>query len=214
MKGRTAFRLAVIGAVLYAAYCAKKSGSLDDGSESRAELEQLKKDLEEDIKRAKLKAAEDAPGTDQDGPDEILNDDIGPVPVGLADPYKEYTEAEFRAMCPKELNYTDIAEDSPIFYAIDGDKPLYGIRLRDADCIEYDFRIQHGRGDADISGMYYDWNQEIKYPENKPECTVYLNESGQGICLWKDRSYRYSLAVKEGASLVTLVWMRKRIMAV
>ena len=214
MKGRTIFRLAVIGAVLYAAYCAQKSGSLSDGADDKAELEQLKKDLEEDIKRAKLKAAEDAPGSDQDGPDEILNDDIGPEPVRIPNPYKEHAEEEFRALCPKELNYADIAEDSPIFYTVEAQKTLYGIKLRDADCLEYDFRLEHGRGDQDISGMHYDWTQELKYPESKPECTVYLNGSGQGICLWKDRSYRYSLAMKDGASLVKLAWMRKRIMSI
>ena len=214
MKGKTVIRLAMLGAVLYTYYCAQKAGTLELGEEESAEIEQFKKELEEDIQRAEDEAAEDAPGADQDGPETIFDDADVQEPVGMPNPYKELTEAEFRAACPKELNYADMAEDCPIFYTIDGEKILYGIRLRDADCLEYDFRMIHGRGDADISGMYYDWTQELKYPENKPECTVYLNETGQGICLWKDRSYRYSLAMKEGASLVKLVWMRKRIMTV
>ena len=222
MKLKTVIRLAALGAVLYTAYSMQKSGVLADGREMKAELDQLKKDLEEDIRRSKAKAAEDAPGADQDAPETMINDDIGPEPVfiggtspetaGIPNPYKEHTEAEFRALCPKELNYADIDEDVPVFYTIDGVKTLFGVRLRDADCLEYEFRMQHGRGDSDISGMHYEWTQEIKHPEKKPKCTVYLNGSGQGICLWKDRSYRYSLAMKEGASLVKLVWMRKRIM--
>lgn len=225
MKGKTAIRLAMLGAVLYTAYCMQKSGSLDDGGELKAELDQLKKELEEDIQRAKAKAAEEASAVVQAVTEKVRaaeaaaepEQEAAPLPeenagpAGIPNPYKEYTEAEFREICPKELNYMDIAEDRPIFYTVDGEKTLYGAKLLDADCLEYDFRMQHGRGDADISGMYYDWTQEIKYPENKPECTVYLNDSGQGICLWKDRSYRYSLAMKEGASLVKLVWMRKRI---
>ena len=189
MKGKTAIRLAVLGAVLYTAYCMQKSGSLADGGEMKAELEQLKKELEEDIQRAKAKAAEEAPADPEQEAAPLPEENAGPA--GIPNPYKEYTEAEFREICPKELNYMDIAEDRPIFYTVDGEKTLYGAKLLDADCLEYDFRMQHGRGDADISGMYYDWTQEIKYPENKPECTVYLNDSGQGICLWKDRSYRY-----------------------
>ena len=191
MKGKTALRLIIIAGVLYGLYCINKDGSLTDGApELDAEREQLKKELAEDIRKAEEKAA------------------------AIANPFRELSEAEFRAQCPKELNYTDMDEDSPFFYTIDGEKTLYGIRLRDADCLEYDFRMIHGRGDADISGMYYDWTQEIKYPENRPECTVYLNDSGQGICLWKDRSYRYSLSMKDGASLVKLAWMRKKIMTV
>ena len=241
MKGKTAFKIAVIGALLYGLYCVQKDRTLIDTEEDiDAEREQFKKDLETDIRKiaeaaddlassvkaivaealnagsegAPAEDPDDAPGTDQDGPETIINDDIGPEPVGMSNPFKELTEAAFISVCPRELNYTDIDDGDPFFYTIDGEKTLYGIRLRDADCLEYDFRMMHGRGDADISGMYYDWTQEMKYPENKPECTVYLNESGQGVCLWKDRSFRYSLSMKEGASLVKLVWMRKRIMAV
>ncbi|MBQ9825571.1 MAG: hypothetical protein IJM61_00120 [Firmicutes bacterium] len=241
MKGKTAFKIAVIGALLYGIYCVQKDRTLIDTEEDLdAERRQFREDLEKDIRKV-AEAADDlassvkavvaealnagsegapeedpdaAPGADQDVPEAVINDDIGPEHVGIANPFKELTEAEFVSACPRELNYADIDEDDPFFYTIDGDKTIYGIRLRDADCLEYDFRMVHGRGDADISGMHYDWTQEIKYPENKPECTVYLNDSGQGICLWKDRSYRYSLSLKEGASLVKLAWMRKRIITV
>lgn len=241
MKGKTAFKIAVIGALLYGLYCVQKDRTLIDTEEDLdAERRQFREDLEKDIRKvaeaadelaSSVKAvvaealnagsegapAEDpdaAPAVDQDMPEAIVNDDPGTEPVGIPNPFKELTEAEFISVCPRALNYSDIDEDYPFFYTIDGEKTIYGIRLRDADCLEYDFRMVHGRGDEDISGMHYDWTQEIKYPENKPECTVYLNDSGQGICLWRDRSYRYSLSLKEGASLVKLAWMRKRIITV
>ena len=229
MKGKTAFKIAAIGALLYALYCVQKDRTLIDSEEDlNAEREQFKKELEEEIRKV-AEAADEFAESIKQTVDEVLNaepeaetaadepavqetEPEEPI-VGIPNPMHQLTSAEFMGSCGRELNFDALEEDHPFYYSIDGEKTLYGIQLRDADCLEYDFRMLHGRGDADISGMYYDWTQEIKYPENKPECTVYLNESGQGICLWKDRSFRYSLAMKEGASLVKLVWMRKRIMS-
>ena len=217
MKGKTALKIAVIGAILYGIYCMQDDRSLTDSSdELDADREQFRKDLEEEIKAAEAKAVElETKIAEAEAKVEAETAEKAEEPlVGMPNPMHHLTADEFRANCGKELNFDDIADDHLYYYSIDGEKTLYGIQLRDADCLEYEFRMLHGRGDADISGMYYEWTQEIKYPEKKPECTVYLNDSGQGICLWKDRSFRYSLAMKEGASLVKLVWMRKRIMAV
>ena len=54
-------------------------------------------------------------------------------------------------------------------------------------------------------------HQQIAYPQREPECLVCLNDEGQGVCRWEEGSRQYTLSMIEGASLVKLVWMRKKL---
>lgn len=194
MKGKTVLKIAAIGAFLYGVYLMQQDASLTDKTgEAEEQKEQFRKQLEEDIKKAEAAI------------------------VGLPNPVKVLSREDFAEKSGKALNYSAIEDMDPLYYMInkaEGDKPLFGIKLTDSDGIEYDFRFVRGRGEDDISGMYYSWSSETGYPEKKPSCRVFLNETGQGICLWKDRSKRYSLSAGREASLVKLVWMKDLLLKV
>ena len=188
MKGKTLLKMAAIGAFLYGVYLMQQDATFTDKTgEAEAQREQFRKQLEEDIRKAEEAMA------------------------GIPNPMKLLSMEEFSEKSGKALNSPEIEKMGPLYYMInkaEGEKPLFGIKLTDSDGIEYDFRFVKGRGEEDISGMYYKWSTETSYPEKKPVCKVFLSDSGQGICLWKDRSKRYSLSAGREASLVKLVWMK------
>ena len=192
MKGKTVIKLAAIGGILYGLYLMQQDASLTDNTKAAEEQkEQFRKQLEEDIKKA----------------EEAM--------TVIPNPMKILSMEEFAEKSGKALNYAEIETMDPLYYMInaaEGDKPLFGIRLTDPDGIEYDFRFVRGRGDEDISGMYYSWTSQTGYPEKKPSCKVFLNGSGQGICLWKDRSKRYSLSLGREASLEKFIRMKEKIL--
>ncbi len=192
MKGKTFIKIAAIGAFLYGVYLMQQDASLTDSTgEAEEQKEQFRKQLEDDIRKA----------------EEAM--------TGLPNPMKILSMEEFAEKSGKLLNYAEIEKMDPLYYMInkaEGEKPLFGIKLTDSDGTAYELRFVRGRGDDDISGMYYNWTSETTYPGKKPNCKVYLNDSGQGICLWKDRSKRYSLSAGREASLEKLVCMKDLLM--
>ncbi|MBR5731341.1 MAG: hypothetical protein IKX89_05290 [Firmicutes bacterium] len=192
MKGKTVFKLAAIGGILYCLYLMQQDASLTDNADAvQEQKEQFRKQLEEDIRKAEASMA------------------------GVPNPMKILSMEEFSQKSGKALDYAEIETMDPLYYMIntaEAEKPLFGIRLTDQDGLEYDFRFVRGRGDEDISGMYYNWTTQAGYPGKKPNCKVFLNDTGQGICLWKDRSKRYSLSSGREASLEKLVCMKEKIL--
>ena len=62
----------------------------------------------------------------------------------------------------------------------------------------------------DISGMYYDWTT----PEHQPEdasCAIYLSDTQQGICTWRDNGANYCLILTENASEEALAQMYRQL---
>ena len=129
--------------------------------------------------------------------------------VSMANPWVDCTEEEAKTHVPRLFQVPEGAEN--VAWSVmhpEEDRPLVQVAF-DLDGLSYNARAQVTGDDAeDISGMYYKWSTETSYPEKKPVCKVFLSDSGQGICLWKDRSKRYSLSAGREASLVKLVWMK------
>ena len=138
------------------------------------------------------------------------NDDKGD-PVGMPNPLRTLSAAGFSELSGIELDNEELASSHPRFYSISTDPVLYGVELEDSDCLKYDFRFCSRSYNGDISGMYYEWTRTDRYPGDDPVCEVFLNETGQGVCRWKDEDRKYTISMKEGASLVKLVWMRQRL---
>ena len=148
---------------------------------------------------------------------ETLREELGepeeePV-CGMPNPVRELSFEEFNRSAGTDVDFEALDGTDPRTYCINADPVIYGIRLDDSDFFKYDLRFCEKGFDGDISGMHYDWTQQINYPASDPECTVYLNEDGQGVCRWEDGTRQYTLAMIEGASLVKLVWMRKKLVS-
>ena len=135
----------------------------------------------------------------------------GEKPVGMPNPYKklrleDYCSQSGLGMDPEELSGCKA-------YRINTEPALYGLKLRDSDELEYDFRSMEKGSSEDISGMYYEWTTVDGHPSEAPQCRVFLNDSGQGVCSWEDEERIYSISMTEGASKVKLVWMRDKIIS-
>ena len=133
--------------------------------------------------------------------------------VGMPNPIKELSFEEFSQAYGKVIDLDALDGTDPRAYQINTEPVVYGIRLDDSDFFKYDLRFAPKDCEGDISGMHYEWTQKIGYPASDPECTVYLNDDGQGVCRWEDGDRQYTLAMIEGASLVKLVWMRKKLVS-
>ena len=143
--------------------------------------------------------------------EELVKPEGADKPVGMPNPVKklrieEYCSQSGLGMCPEDLAGCKA-------YRINTEPVLYGLKLRDSDELEYDFRSMEKGGSEDISDMYYEWTTTVGHPSEAPECKVYLNDHGQGVCSWEDEERIYSISMTEGASLVKLVWMRERLLS-
>ena len=132
---------------------------------------------------------------------------------GMTNPVRELSFEEFNSLTGLNIDFSSLDGTDPRPYCINAEPAVYGIRLDDSDFFKYDLRFTQKGCEGDISGMHYDWTQQISYPQSEPECTVYLNDDGQGVCRWEDDNRQYTLAMIEGASLVKLVWMRKKLVS-
>lgn len=131
--------------------------------------------------------------------------------TGIPNPVKKLSPEEFNAVSGAELDFAALSSSHPRAYSIGTAKAIYGVELEDSDCLRYDFRFSNKDFDGDISGMYYEWTQVDRYPQDAPVCEIFLNETGQGVCRWEDDTRKYTVSMTEGASLVKLVWMRQRL---
>ena len=185
MKLKNLLRAAVIGGIGYLLYkeCIEKEGpGLIDG---------LRKDIKEDI--------------------EGLKEDITEA-VGLPNPYRELGYESFRQASGLDIDLYALEDPSVKAYSLDVIPAVYGVKLKDSDELPYDLRFTEKSNEKDISGMYYEWKEVVEYPKDAPECVVSLSAEGQGVCSWEDEERKYTLSMTEGASLVKLVWMRKRLL--
>lgn len=87
---------------------------------------------------------------------------------------------------------------------------LYSLEFVGEDGEAYTFRLTCSDAQEDISGMYYKWSEEWPCEE---ACTVRLNGSGQGVCLWQADGKTFSLAMKENAAGEKLEAMYHRLCA-
>jgi len=144
-----------------------------------------------------------------------LEDELGDIDddhlCGMPNPICELSPESFALASGTDLELSKIQELRPRAYSINSEPEVFGLELTDSDFLKYDFRFTDKSFDADITGMYYTWDQEYDYPQDAPVCKVRLTNSGQGICTWEDDVRKYALSMSEGASLVKLVWMRERI---
>ena len=88
---------------------------------------------------------------------------------------------------------------------------LYSLDFVCEDGDAYTFRLTCSDAQTDISGMYYEWNEEWPCEE---ACAIRLNGSGQGVCLWQADGKTFSLAMKENAAGEKLEAMYHRLCAV
>ena len=86
--------------------------------------------------------------------------------------------------------------------------PIYSVDFFSLeDGKSYNFRLQCGGTEPDISGMYYEWTSREACSE--PPAEVFWNEEGQGICLWQDENSAFSLSMSEEATREELIRMRE-----
>ena len=98
------------------------------------------------------------------------------------------------------------AEDAVV--RLDTLPPIYSVDFFSLeDGKSYNFRLQCGSTETDISGMYYEWTNREECAE--PPAEVFWNEEGQGICLWQDENSVFSLSMSEDATREELIRMRE-----
>ena len=86
--------------------------------------------------------------------------------------------------------------------------PMYSVDFFSLeDGKSYNFRLQCGGTETDISGMYYEWTSREECIE--PPAELFWNEEGQGICLWQDENSVFSLSMSEDATREELIRMRE-----
>ena len=130
-------------------------------------------------------------------------------PVQIANPWRDITEAEAKAICPVSFAVPAGAED-PVWSVMDSAADPSGIP---GALIQLSFKLYGniftareqvtGDDEADLSGMYYDWTyqmDEILKNWADAVCHTYrwIGEDGYAdLCLWHDNGsgISYSLSV-------------------
>ena len=74
----------------------------------------------------------------------------------------------------------------------------------------YQFRLQKSHEMSDLSGMYFNWTTVVA--NHDPSYEISLTEEGQGICLWQDAEFTYSISMSEQASETLLREMYQLLM--
>lgn len=121
--------------------------------------------------------------------------------VSIGNPVVRSNPAEIREKLG--LRFKEPSGASDIQYYIIAGKTAQMTFMRNGT--EYTARIVRQPSFSDISGMYYDWSDEIATNLERCAATVKLAESGGktvGICLWYDKvpSCMCSISMDSGAT--------------
>ena len=125
--------------------------------------------------------------------------------MGVANPMQAFSVKEFETETgfAVDMPADDFADLAVFKYNFE--QPLYQFGFIYTDGNEYTFRIQKTEDMADISGMYFEWEQQGEYAD----CTVSTMVAGQGICLWYDGEYTYCISMDANAEETVLVSMQQ-----
>lgn len=126
-------------------------------------------------------------------------------PVQIANPWRDITEAEAKAICPKSFDVPEGAENA-VWSVMDQSDTQSALVQLSFNLYGMDFTAREqvtGNTEADISGMYYDWTAHIEDSlRNWPDmvCHSYrsIGEDGYAdLCTWYDAGagISYSLSV-------------------
>lgn len=120
--------------------------------------------------------------------------------VGLSNPVKKSSPEEIAQRFGVEMKAPEGAEELS-WTIIEGETPLaqMGYSL---DGISFNYRIAKAEAYSDISGMYYEWKENVTAEEG----SIRLADGGQGVIDRFDaaKGIVYSLSVNFGASAETL----------
>jgi hypothetical protein len=121
---------------------------------------------------------------------------------GVVNPVHEATADEILETLGISMNIPENAQDTEYFMIDSGEGPQMAQAVFTLDGVEYTYRIKSSSSFEDISGAYFEWENEkdieISYCSGK----VFYNEGQEGICLWYDTvpGLMYSLYAVSGAS--------------
>ena len=135
--------------------------------------------------------------------------------VQLANPWREVTEAEAKALCPKSFVVPDGAENA-VWSVMDSAADASGVP---GALVQLDFDLDGnsftareqvtGDSEVDQSGMYYEWTHEEEsdlqfWADGAMPCRLYrfIDENGYAdLCTWYDAevgiSYSLSVTAKD-----------------
>ena len=77
--------------------------------------------------------------------------------------------------------------------------------------LRYVYRVSKTDTLTDISGMYYDWGEPEggDVPEGAPKC--FISSGGEGVMLWYRDGHSFSLAMTEGADIMSITGMYQKL---
>jgi len=115
--------------------------------------------------------------------------------VMLPNPVREATREEvLEATGANLLVPEEATEVSYSLIEVPDQEPLGQVRFVYQQA-EYLFRAQQGNDPADISGMYLDWDTVTQAEKAPFSGTICLDESGDGIALWRYEKEGYNFAL-------------------
>ena len=124
--------------------------------------------------------------------------------AGMANPLHEATQESILETVGISFQVPANAEDVT-FWTIDTD-PVTAQMKFSFDGDEYCYRVSSTAEYTDISGMYYEWENEDSCPVQYNEANVYWNDFKEGVILWYDAApgMMYSLSQNTNATFGTL----------
>lgn len=126
--------------------------------------------------------------------------------VGMWNPVLAITLDDFTQETGYDLNLPEDVFQELRVRRIDADPVIYSLAFVYEDGNFYNFRMAKGPDHGDISGMHYTWTETETSAD--PAYTVYLTNAGQGICLWCDQFFTFSVSMDGNATQEALTEMR------
>ena len=117
--------------------------------------------------------------------------------MGIANPMQASTVEDMMQETGVSVDLSELGFDATVF-RYNFEPVMYQIVLASADGQQYTLRFQQAEEVADISGMYFSWTdtQPSQYGNGQISTTA----EGQGICLWWDKGYTFSLSADSNAT--------------
>ena len=129
--------------------------------------------------------------------------------VQIPNPLMQSTLEEIEELEGVSITLPDSA-DSVTAVRINTNPIIDSVTFND-DGLRYVYRVSKTDVLTDISGMYYDWGEPEggDVPEGAPKC--FISSGGEGVMLWYRDGHSFSLAMTEGADIMSITGMYQKL---
>ena len=131
--------------------------------------------------------------------------------MGVVNPMQTSTLEDMMQETAVSVDFADSGYDVAVF-RYNFEPVMYQLVLSAENGQQYTLRFQQAEEMADISGMYFSWADT--QPSQDGKCQISTTKEGQGICLWWDGGYTFSLSADSNATYDSLDSIYSAVVAV